>query len=102
MAAPVCVMGRLRLDDPKSADLLADSKDQPGMLGIRHTFNRTQTGWLTDGTADRLWPAAAKAGTPVMTPTAGRAATFCASSSAIRTRLHHRPHEPVGRRRQGG
>ena len=34
------VMGRLRLDDPKSKDLLATWKDQPGMLGVRHTFNR--------------------------------------------------------------
>jgi len=25
-------------------------KDQPGMLGVRHTFNRLQAGWLTDGT----------------------------------------------------
>ena len=33
------VMGRLRLDDPKSKDLLATWKDQPGMLGVRHTFN---------------------------------------------------------------
>jgi predicted TIM-barrel fold metal-dependent hydrolase len=70
------VMGRLRLDDPKSKDLLATWKDQPGMLGVRHTFNRAQTGWLTDGTADWFWPAAAKAGMPVMTPTAGRAGDF--------------------------
>jgi predicted TIM-barrel fold metal-dependent hydrolase len=70
------VMGRLRLDDPKSKELLATWKDQPGMLGVRHTFNRMQTGWLTDGTADWFWPAAAKAGIPVMTPTAGRARDF--------------------------
>src|SRR5262249_19866799 len=67
------VMGRLRLDDPKPKDLLPAWRDQPGMLGVRHTFNRLQTGWLTDGTADWFWPAAAKAGIPVMTPTAGRA-----------------------------
>jgi predicted TIM-barrel fold metal-dependent hydrolase len=70
------VMGRLRLDDPKSKELLATWKEQPGMLGVRHTFNRMQTGWLTDGTADWFWPAAAKAGIPVMTPTAGRARDF--------------------------
>ncbi len=70
------VMGRLRLDDPKSKDLLPTWWDQPGMLGVRHTFNRLQTGWLTDGTADWFWPAAAKAGIPVMTPTAGRARDF--------------------------
>ena len=70
------VMGRLRLDEPKSKELLATWKDQPGMLGVRHTFNRLQSGWLTDGTADWFWPAAAKAGIPVMTPTAGRARDF--------------------------
>jgi len=70
------VMGRLRLDDPASKVRLATWKDQPGMLGVRHTFNRLQTGWLTDGTADWFWPAAAAAGIPVMTPTAGRARDF--------------------------
>jgi L-fuconolactonase len=38
------VMGRLRLDDPKSKDLLPAWRDQPGMLGVRHTFNRLQSG----------------------------------------------------------
>jgi predicted TIM-barrel fold metal-dependent hydrolase len=70
------VMGRLRLDDPKSKEALATWKDQPGMLGVRHTFNRLQSSWLTDGTADWFWPAAAKAGIPVMTPTSGRGPDF--------------------------
>jgi predicted TIM-barrel fold metal-dependent hydrolase len=70
------VMGRLRLDDPKSKDALATWKDQPGMLGVRHTFNRLQSSWLTDGTADWFWPAAAKAGIPIMTPTAGKGPEF--------------------------
>src|SRR5262249_53263233 len=70
------VMGRLRLDDPRSKAVPGTGKDQRGMLGVRHTFNRLQTGWLTDGTADWFWPAAAKAGIPVMTPTAGRARDF--------------------------
>ena len=65
------VMGRLRLDDPKSREALATWKDQPGMLGIRHTFNRMQTGWLTDGTADWFWPAAVKVNMPVMVATSG-------------------------------
>jgi predicted TIM-barrel fold metal-dependent hydrolase len=38
------VMGRLRLDDPASREKLATWKEQPGMLGVRHTFNRLQTG----------------------------------------------------------
>src|SRR6202171_5809876 len=37
------VMGRLRLDDPKSKDLLTTWKDQAGMLGGRHTFHRLLT-----------------------------------------------------------
>ena len=37
------------------------------MLGIRVTFNNARTiPWLTDGTADWFWPAAEKAGLPVM------------------------------------
>src|SRR5215468_7400121 len=70
------VMGRLRLDDPKAKEQLATWKDQPGMLGVRHTFNRLQANWLTDGTADWFWPAAAKAGVPVMAQTAGRTREF--------------------------
>lgn len=67
------VMGRLRIDDPKAQDQLATWKDQPGMMGFRHIFNRKTASWLTDGTADWFWPAAAKAGLPVMGNTAGRA-----------------------------
>src|SRR5215468_5341030 len=65
------VMGRLRLDDPKSKELLATWKEQPGMLGVRHTFNRLQSTWLTDGTADWFWPAAVKLNLPVMVATSG-------------------------------
>ena len=37
------------------------------MLGLRFTFHTDlQKPWLTDGTADWLWPAAEKAGVPVM------------------------------------
>src|SRR5262249_57430875 len=55
------VMGRLRLDDPKSKELIATWKDQPGMLGVRHTFHHLQTSSLTDRTAGRILPAAAQA-----------------------------------------
>src|SRR5207237_9816513 len=65
------VMGRLRLDDPKSKEALATWRDQPGMLGMRHTFNRMQTGWLTDGTADWFWPAAGEVNMPVMVASSG-------------------------------
>jgi predicted TIM-barrel fold metal-dependent hydrolase len=61
------VMGRIPLQDPKSAELLPKWKEQPGMVGIRLTFNTAQNiPWLTDGTADWFWPAAEKAGLPVM------------------------------------
>ena len=61
------VMGRIPLQDPKSAELLPKWKEQQGMVGVRLTFNTAQNiPWLTDGTADWFWPAAEKAGLPVM------------------------------------
>jgi predicted TIM-barrel fold metal-dependent hydrolase len=61
------VMGRIPLQDPKSAELIPKWKDQPGMLGFRVTFNTpVNIPWLTNGTADWFWPAAEKAGIPVM------------------------------------
>lgn len=61
------VMGRLPLGDPKSRDLVADWKKQPGMLGMRFTFhNEHNRHFLTDGSADWLWPAAERHGIPLM------------------------------------
>ncbi len=61
------VMGRLALQDPASRDLLAGWKKQPGMLGMRFTFHKPHySQFLTDGTADWLWPAAAQHGIPLM------------------------------------
>jgi predicted TIM-barrel fold metal-dependent hydrolase len=61
------VMGRIPLENPQSAALLLKWKEQPGMLGVRVTFNTpTQIGWLKDGTIDWFWPAVEKAGLPVM------------------------------------
>lgn len=60
------VMGRIALQDPKSAALLPGWKSQPGMLGIRLTFLGATAKWLDDGTADWVWPAAEKAAIPVM------------------------------------
>src|ERR1700704_2170279 len=55
------IMGRIPLQDPKSADLLPTWKAQPGMLGMRVTFNNAQNiPWLTDGTASWFWAAAEK------------------------------------------
>jgi predicted TIM-barrel fold metal-dependent hydrolase len=59
------IMGRIPLQDPKSAELLPKWQEQPGMVGVRLTFNNDQTiPWLSDGTADWFWPAAEKAGLP--------------------------------------
>lgn len=61
------VMGRLPVERPESRGQLAEWKRQPGMLGLRFTFHtELQRPWLTDGTADWLWPTAERAGLPVM------------------------------------
>src|SRR5712691_9857608 len=70
------VMGRIPLQDPKSAALLPDWKKQPGMLGVRVAFLGPAANWITDGTADWFWPAAEKAGLPVMFLAFGRVGMF--------------------------
>jgi predicted TIM-barrel fold metal-dependent hydrolase len=60
------VMGRLPLNRPEAASQLARWKDQPGMLGVRALFLGATERWLADGTADWFWPAAERAGLPVM------------------------------------
>jgi len=61
------VMGRLAIEDPASRTKIATWKQQTGMLGLRFTFHTEQSKpWLTDGTADWLWPEAEKAGVPIM------------------------------------
>lgn len=67
------VMGKIPLQDPKSADLLPRWKEQKGLVGVRVIFNNAQTiPWLSDGTADWFWAAAEKAGLPVMCFAPGR------------------------------
>jgi len=70
------VMGRIPLKDPASAALLPKWREQPGMLGVRLTFLGPAAAWLKDGTADWFWPAAEKAGLPVMFLAAGQTAAF--------------------------
>jgi predicted TIM-barrel fold metal-dependent hydrolase len=71
------VMSRILLQDPKSAALLPTWKQQPGMLGVRVTFNTPPTlAWLSDGTADWFWPAAEKAGLAVMFLAVGEVSRF--------------------------
>src|SRR5690349_828269 len=58
------VMGRIPLQKPESAALLPKWKEQPGMLGIRLTFQRDQAAMLQH--ADWVFPAAEKANVPIM------------------------------------
>ena len=67
------VMGRLALEKSESRALVDSWKRQPGMLGMRFTFNTAeQWPWLTDGTADWLWPAVERAGIPLMMSVSSR------------------------------
>src|SRR5262249_43426892 len=70
------VMGRIPLEKPESAALLPKWKEQPGMLGVRLTLHRAQSRLLEGGTADCFWPAAEKAGLPVMFLAPGNAPKF--------------------------
>jgi predicted TIM-barrel fold metal-dependent hydrolase len=73
------VMGRITLEKPEqSAALLPTWRQQPGMLGVRLTFQREHSVLLTSGTADWLWPAAEKAGLPVMFLAPGNLPRFAA------------------------
>ena len=58
------VMGRIALDKPESAALGPTWRDQPGMKGIRLTFQREQAAMLEH--AAWIFPAAEKAGIPIM------------------------------------
>jgi predicted TIM-barrel fold metal-dependent hydrolase len=70
------VMGRIVVQNPDSAKLLPAWKQQPGMLGVRLTFMREQAALLTSGATDWFWPAAEKAGLPVMFLAPGNGAKF--------------------------
>jgi predicted TIM-barrel fold metal-dependent hydrolase len=60
------IMGSLPLDQPESRGLIAQWRDQPGMLGLRYTFlHDPARRWLADGTIDWLWSEAEKAGVPI-------------------------------------
>jgi len=70
------IMGRINLDDPKTAQRFPTWKQQPGVLGIRINIAANQAASLTDGTADWLWPAAEKANIPIMFLTTGQTHLF--------------------------
>jgi predicted TIM-barrel fold metal-dependent hydrolase len=67
------VMGRFPLEKLESRSLVDGWRRQPGMLGMRFTFNtEQQRPWLTDGTTDWLWPAAERAAIPLMMSVSGQ------------------------------
>jgi len=69
------VMGRFPVENPQAGTLLPKWKEQPGMLGIRLTFNNNTTRpWLSDGTTDWFWTEAEKAQIPVYVFTPGETA----------------------------
>lgn len=77
------VMGRIPVQDPASGALLPGWKAQPGMRGIRLSFQKPHNqAWLTDGTADWFWPAAEAADIPVMVFAPGRQAELRAIAMA--------------------
>ena len=62
----LAILGNFPLDRPESRSLVDGWKQQPGMRGLRFTFQQPHMqSWPTDGTMEWLWPAAAKAGVPV-------------------------------------
>ena len=69
-------MGRIQLNDPNEARRLPGWRQQPAVLGVRLNFGPQEAPWLTDGSADWFWPAAEKAGLPVMFLTTGQTALF--------------------------
>jgi predicted TIM-barrel fold metal-dependent hydrolase len=71
-------MARVNFQDPKEADRLQVLKKEPNVLGIRMFFAGPTGKWLTDGTADWFWPAAEKAGLPLMFLTVGQTPLFAA------------------------
>lgn len=73
------IMGRIPIEDPKTADLLPKWKAQPGMLGIRVTFINDRHMALFDaGNVDWFWAAAEKANIPVYFMAPGRLPKFTA------------------------
>ena len=72
------IMGLINLNDSTTARRFSTWREQPGVLGIRLNIAGEQALWLTDGTADWFWPAAEKAGIPVMFLTTGQTPRFAA------------------------
>ena len=60
-------MGRVDLDAPASRELIRTWRQQPGMLGLRYSFQRSRmTSVIVEGRVDWLWEGAERAGVPIM------------------------------------
>ncbi|HSQ03010.1 MAG TPA: amidohydrolase family protein [Burkholderiales bacterium] len=60
-------MGRLDPEAPASRNAISTWRNQPGMLGLRFTFQRPLLRpLLVEGKVDWIWPEAEQAGIPVM------------------------------------
>ena len=71
------IMARIAVNQPERAQRLTTLRNEPGVLGVRLNFDLGQSAaWLTDGTADWFWPAAEKAGVPVMFLSSGQTPVF--------------------------
>ena len=70
------IMGCVLLNDPTVARSFATWKEQAGVLGIRLNIRGEDATLLHDGSADWFWPAAEKAGIPVMFLTTGQTHLF--------------------------
>ena len=61
------VMGRFDTEAPGARGMIANWRAQPGMLGLRCSFNKPQwSAALSEGKVDWLWVECEKAGVPVM------------------------------------
>jgi hypothetical protein len=86
------VMGRLCLENPASKARLSHWMSDPAMLGVRVNFSDSKLRWLSDGTADWFWPAAEKAGVPVMMHCPGqqqKIADIAARHTALKIIIDH-------------
>jgi predicted TIM-barrel fold metal-dependent hydrolase len=60
------ILGHFAVEKQENRGLIDTWKQQPGMLGLRFTFNQPhQQSWWTDGTVDWLWTAAERARLPI-------------------------------------
>ena len=97
------VMGRLNLELPGAREKIAGWKKQPGMLGLRFSFQRP---WLTplikERRIDWMWQEAEKAGVPIMLLTTHDMAYLIDEVAERFPRLQYRDGSPGPARRQEG